>query len=151
MEINDLKTKVTELLQKEGYELYSLNFVCNKEKTLSVVIDRVKPIDMNDITLVSEKISSLLDEINPIEDAYTLDVSSLGVEKPLKVESLNDYVGNYVNVHLINPIEGENILEGDLSSVSTDSICLTYRIKTRSKTVDIQKSNISKIRLAIKF
>ena len=62
-----------------------------------------------------------------------------------------DYVNSYVNVHLTNPINGENIYEGDLVAVNEDNILLSYRQKTRTKTVDIQKSNISKIRLAIKF
>ena len=93
----------------------------------------------------------LLDEIDPIEGEYTLDISSLGAEKPLKVEKLNDYINSYVNVHLINPINGENIYEGDLVSVNKNNITLSYRQKTRTKTVDITKENISKIRLAIKF
>ena len=92
-----------------------------------------------------------LDELNPFEKAYTLDISSLGAEKPLKVEKLNDYVGRYVHVHLINPIKGENIYEGDLNNVSGEAITITYRNKTRSIPVEINKENISKIRLAIKF
>lgn len=151
MEISTLRQQIENLLKEMGYELSSLNFVSNKEKTLSLVVDRVEPINMDDITLVSEKVSSLLDELDPFDVPYTLDVSSLGVEKPLKVESLSSYINKYVHVHLINPIEGNNIYEGDLSSVTDDSIQITYKVKTRTKVVDITKSNISKIRLAIKF
>ena len=67
------------------------------------------------------------------------------------MEKLNAYVGKYVHVHLINPIKGENIYEGDLISVNTDTIVITYRNKTRSISLEINKENISKIRLAIKF
>ena len=148
MELKELEKLVEKTLLESGYELVSLSMT---NKTLSIVVDRVSPIDMEAIVEVTHVLNQLLDEVDPIEGEYTLDVSSLGAEKPLKVEKLADYINSYVNVHLINPINGENIYEGDLVSVSEDNIQLSFRQKTRIKTVDIQKSNISKIRLAIKF
>lgn len=143
-----LETKLSEM----GYELYSLNFKVNKgEKTLDVVVDKVLPIDMNEIVKVSEEVSAYLDEIDDSNDPYTLEVSSLGAEKPLKVEALANYIDRYVEVRMINPILGENIYEGFIRSVLEDSINLEYRIKSRTKEINIAKSNISKIRLAIKF
>ena len=151
MELNELKQLLNEKLNELGYELISINLAVNNGKTLSIVVDRVKPIDMDAIVDLSHELNDYLDEIDPIEGEYTLDISSLGAEKPLKIEKLCDYVDQYVNVHIINPIEGENIYEGTLVDVKEDSITLSYRQKTRTKTVDITKSNISKIRLAIKF
>ena len=148
MELKSLEKIVSEKLLESGYELVSINLT---NKTLSIVVDRVAPIDMDAIVEVTHILNDLLDEVDPIEGEYTLDVSSLGAEKPLKVERLNDYVNSYINVHLVNPVNGENVYEGDLVSVSEEMITLSYRQKTRIKTVDIQKSNISKIRLAIKF
>ena len=148
MELKQLEKLVNDKLLESGYELVSMTY---SNKTLSIVVDRVTPIDMDAIVEVTNVLNKLLDEVDPFESEYTLDVSSLGAEKPLKIEKLSDYVNSYVNVHLTNPINGENIYEGDLVSVSEDNIVLSYRQKTRTKTVDIQKSNISKIRLAIKF
>ena len=148
MDLNTLKQLLSAKVNEAGYELVSLSFA---SETLSVVVDRTKDIDMDAIVSLTNVLNSYLDELNPFEKAYTLDVSSLGAEKPLKVEKLNDYVGRFVHVHLINPIKGENIYEGDLTSVNDSSIVLTYRNKTRSIPVEITKENISKIRLAIKF
>ena len=148
MELKQLEKLVNDKLLESGYELVNMTY---SNKTLSIVVDRVTPIDMDAIVEVTNVLNKLLDEVDPFESEYTLDVSSLGAEKPLKIEKLSDYVNSYVNVHLTNPINGENIYEGDLVSVSEDNIVLSYRQKTRTKTVDIQKSNISKIRLAIKF
>ena len=106
---------------------------------------------MNAIVKLSEELSTYIDSIDNSEEKYFLDISSLGAEKPLKIESLKDYVNRYVNVHVNNAIDGENIFEGDLLEVNEDSITLSYRIKTRVKTVVILLSNIYKIRLAIKF
>ena len=148
MDLNTLKQLLSEKVNEEGYELVSLSFA---SETLSLVVDRIQDIDMDAIVNLSNVLNSYLDELNPFEKAYTLDISSLGAEKPLKVEKLNDYVGRYVHVHLINPIKGENIYEGDLNNVSGETITITYRNKTRSIPVEINKENISKIRLAIKF
>ena len=60
-------------------------------------------------------------------------------------------MGRYIHVHLVNPINGENIYEGTLVSQDEKQITLEFKVKTRTKTVDITKENISKIRLAIKF
>ena len=148
MDLNTLKQLITTKLNEQGYELYSFSFA---NETLSVVVDRVQDIDMNAIVEVTNVLNAYLDELNPFEKAYTLDVSSLGAEKPLSIEKLPSYVGKFIHVHLINPIKGENIYEGDLTSVNDSSIVLTYKNKTRSIAVEIEKSNISKIRLAIKF
>lgn len=150
------KEKLEELLRNKllefGYELVSLTISYSKDDMLvSLVIDRVAPIDMEAISKVSMKVSEYFDEIDPFDRAYTLDISSLGAEKPLKIQDLSKYLSSYVHVHLINPIAGENIYEGDLVDVKEDTITLSYRIKTRTKLVDIAKENISKIRLAIKF
>ena len=148
----DLEKLVAKKLEEIGYELVSLSTRYEQgEKIVSVVVDRVEPIDMSAIVEVSHSLNEFFDELNPFEDSYTLDISSLGAEKPLKIEQLDKYVNSYVHVHLVNPINGENIYEGTLVGQDEEKITLEYRVKTRTKVVDIQKSNISKIRLAIKF
>ena len=148
MDLNTLKQLISSKVNEAGYELVSLSFA---SETLSIVVDREKDIDMETIVSLTNVLNAYLDELNPFEKAYTLDVSSLGAEKPLNIERLSAYQGRFVHVHLINPIKGENIYEGDLTSVNDSSIVLTYKNKTRSIAVEISKSNISKIRLAIKF
>ena len=143
-----LENKITEL----GFEPISITKKVEKgDVFLSIVVDRVEPIDMNTIVKISGELSSYLDEIDHSEDKYFLDVSSLGAEKPLKIESLSQYEGRFIHVHVNNAIDGLNIFEGDLVKVNGDSLTLSYRIKTRVKTVDILFNNIYKIRLAIKF
>ena len=148
MDLNTLKQLITTKLNEIGYELYSLSF---GNETLSIVVDRVQDIDMDAIVEVTNVLNAYLDELNPFEKAYTLDVSSLGAEKPLSIEKLDAYVGKFIHVHLVNPIKGENIYEGDLVSVLDETFTITYRVKTRSMSLEINKQNVSKVRLAIKF
>ena len=152
MDLNYLKPLLEKKSQELGYELVELS--SRKEKgdlSLSLVVDRVEPIDMNAISEFSNAMSSYLDEIDQSEERYFLDISSLGAEKPLKVGELDKYVGRFVNVHVTNAVEGNNIFEGTMEEVNEDSITISYRIKTRVKKVVILQSNIYKIRLAIKF
>ena len=148
MELITLKGLLEKRINELGYELASLSFA---KETLSIVVDKESEIDMEMIVNLTNALNAYLDELNPFEKAYTLDISSLGAEKPLKVEKLDKYVGKFIHVHLINPIKGENIYEGDLLNVNEDSILITYKNKTRSINVEIKKDNISKVRLAIKF
>lgn len=152
MEEKQLSELVSSKLATINYDLVSLNVSrSGGSLQVSIVVDRVAPINMDDIVEVTNVLSTYFDEIDPFEAAYNLDISSLGAEKPLKVECLGEYVNSYVNVHVNNPIDGENIFEGTLKEVTEDSILITKRIKTRSKDVPVVKSNILKIRLAIKF
>ena len=148
MDLVTLKGLIEKKVNELGYELYSLSF---SKETLSLIVDKETEIDMDMIVDLTNELNSYLDELNPFEKAYTLDISSLGAEKQLRVEKLDAYVGKYVNVHLVNPIKGENIYEGDLVNVNEESIIIVYRNKTRSINLEIAKSNIYKIRLAIKF
>ena len=152
MELNQLKGLIESKVNALGYDLVEFNYgYKDGQDLLSIVVDKVSEIDMDMIVNLTHALNEYLDELNPFDKPYTLDLSSLGAEKPLKVEQLSNYVNKYVNVHLINPIKGENIYEGDLVSVSDDKIIISYRHKTRSINLEILKANIYKIRLAIKF
>ena len=152
MDLNYLKPLLENKVKELGYELVEVKSSRNKDGLfLNVVVDRVEPIDMNSIVKISEELSSYLDIVDKTEEAYFLDVSSLGAEKPLKVEELEKYEGRYINVHINNALEGKNIFEGNLEKVNPESIEVSYKEKTRVKKVVILRSNIYKIRLAIKF
>ena len=152
MDIKALESKLKEKINLLGYDFVSLTSKKDKgDLILSIVVDKVEPIDMNMIVRLSEELSNYLDEIDNSSEPYILDISSLGAEKPLKIESLKDYVGRYVHVHVTNPIKGENIFEGDLVEVNENEITIAVRNKTRVNNIVILLSNIYKIRLAIKF
>ena len=104
-EINRVQEGLKEKLNEIGYELYSFKFLA-KTRMLEVIVDRDEEINLDDITCVSEVISTYLDEHDFTDNPYTLDVSSLGVEKPISVEKLDKYVGKYINIHLSHPYQG---------------------------------------------
>ena len=125
-----------------------------KDKVLRILVEKKDEtnISLDEIVEVSEKISLLLDEKDLIsDDNYMLDVASAGAEHPIRLDELEKYVNKYINVHLVNALDGENSYEGTLLEVNDESILLSIRIKTRIKNITIEKSNIDRARLAIKF
>lgn len=150
--LKDLEGKLRESLKGIGYDLYLLK--CHdekKEKVLEIVVDRELPISMDDIVKVSDFLNPLLDELDPFKEPYTLDVSSLGAEKPLDVLSLEKYVGKHVALHLKNPYKGENELEGDLKEADAEKVLLLVRDKSRTKEIELLRKDVDKGHLAIKF
>ncbi|MCI1244876.1 MAG: ribosome maturation factor RimP [Bacilli bacterium] len=148
-------SKVTALLEaplaKAGYDLASVKLTRDRDGlTLHVAVDRLAPISLDDIVEVSDLINPLLDAADPIEGPYTLDVSSLGAEKPIKPERLGDYVGRYVNLHLSCPCQGENVLEGVIASVG-DDIVIRVKNKTHFREFAFPAKNVDKARLAIEL
>jgi len=151
-----LEQNVLNLIEKPikemGYTKVYVNYLreCGTNY-LRVTIDKNDVISLEDIVQVNDLISPILDEADLIQSNYVLDVTSLGAEKPIEVSELDEYKGKYIHIHLSHPYKGENILEGDLESVSEDIITLTYREKTRLIKAEIARKDIDKARLAIKF
>ena len=148
-----LSAVMTPILHNEGYILYELSYVKEAgDNVLHVYVDKEdQVIDLEEIVRLSEVISVALDKASLIDENYMLDVASAGAEKRIDVSKLERYLHRYVNLHLIHPLDGENILEGEIVEVSETTITLSYRVKTRQKKVNLERANIDKARLAIKF
>ena len=153
MNLDQLREHFKKLLDEKGFELCELTFKSeNGEPTLHFAIDKVDGVmDLDTTVVLSEWISSELDELNWSEESYTLDVSSAGAERPISLDKLDKYVGKYVNLHITNPIDGENYIEGELNSVNEHEVEIIKTIKTRKKNIKIVRATIDKARLAIKF
>lgn len=151
-EIDDVKEVLEPILEKEGYTLADVSLIRESDGlTLHVFIDRDSPISLDDIVLVSNIINPILDKEDPIKVPYTLDVSSLGAEKPISLDKLEKYVGNYVNFHLSHPYKGLNTLEGTLLETNENEVTLGVKNKTRVQKVILKRDTIDKARLAIEF
>jgi len=151
-DISKTEELLSTFLEKEGYSLFKVDFNRNgKEGTLSIVVDRDLPISLDDIVSISEKLSTYLDSVDPIDMPYTLDVSSLGVEKPIDLEKLPKFVGQYVNLHLSHPYKGENILEGTIEKIENEEVTLSFFVKGRKVLAAFPLNTVDKARLAIKF
>jgi ribosome maturation factor RimP len=123
-----------------------------KNWVLKVFIDSPKGVDLDTCTMVSEKVSEILDKDDPVSDAYFLEVSSPGAERPLKgFEDYHRAVGKNVRITTYESIDGISVFEGTLEAVNDDHLSVAVKDKTRVKKVEIPTKIIASARLAIVF
>ena len=162
MEVTHLSTVVetvtdlvTPILDEHNFYLYDLEFVKEgKSWYLRVYIDKEGGITLEDCAVVSDQLSEALDNVepDPIPQAYFLEVSSPGAERPLnKEEDYQRAIDHYIHVSLYQQIDGHKVFEGTLTDLSDKEITLDYLDKTRHRQITIDRTKIAKARLAIKF
>lgn len=145
---------VLPIMEELNLELVDIEFVKEgRNWFLRVYVDNPEaPIDIDSCAVVSEKLSEILDKNDPIEQNYFLEVSSPGAERPLKKEKdFEKALGSYIYIKTYEPIEDEKEFEGYLNAYDDEQVTIEIKIKTRRKTIVIERSKIAVIRLAIDF
>lgn len=139
------------VLEELNFELVDIEFTKEgKDHFLRVSIDKPGGVDLNDCTVASEKISEVMDEEDPITQAYYLDVSSPGAERPIKKEQdFQNAVNQPIYVSLYAPIEGEKEWLGILEAVEKDTITMQVKEKSKKRSIEIPRDKIAKARHAV--
>lgn len=136
-------------LSENGFELVDVEYVKEGGNWfLRVYVDKEGGIDIDDCGRISEFLSEKLDEKDPIEAAYFLEVSSPGAERPLK--KTQDYykaIGEHVFVTTYEPIDGLKEFEGTL--ISFDEATVVIGIGKKKHSLPFNK--LASARLAIVF
>jgi ribosome maturation factor RimP len=121
----DLESMVEPVVETAGMELVDLTF--RREgggKILRVVVDREQGLDLDTISEISKKISRRLDAEGFDPGPYSLEVSTPGVERPLRrPEDFAKRVGEKVKVKTSEPVEGQHVHVGALAA--TDDLAVT--------------------------
>jgi len=144
MNLKDLKEKLNPIISDLGYDLYDIEYNSNpKNRVLTIYIDRLEGILIDDCVKVTGEINPLIDDLDPIKGEYFLEVSSAGAEKELRNEAaVKHNVGKYVHVETY-----EQKYEGLLASFNGEEL----GIKIKNKMTNINYEDVNLIRLAIKF
>ncbi len=142
------------IIQELELELVDVEFLKEgKNWFLRIYVDNPEePIDIDQCAIVSERLSEILDETDPIEQNYFLEVSSPGAERPLKKEKdFEKALEQFIYIKTYEPVEDAKEFEGYLKSFDDEQVSIEMKIKTRRKTISIPRSKIALIRLAIDF
>ena len=126
---NTVKT-VWELAQpiaeEQGLRLWDVRFL--KEGSswyLRIFIDKDGGVSIDDCVDMTHAINGPLDEADPIEQAYFLEVSSPGLERELvRDEHFLSYIGAQIKVKMIRPVEGKREFSGVLENYDSGSITI---------------------------
>ena len=153
--VKTVRPFIEEIVKANNLNLFELEFV--KEDGmwfLRVSIEKDDgTMDFETAEVISNLVSDKLDELDPIEHEYVLDVCSPGAERPIRnkeefLANLNEYISVYLDEDDENK---KDMYTGDLLEVNDEDIVISYKDKTRVKKAKINFKNIIKAHIAIKF
>lgn len=115
---------------------------------LRVYIDREGGVSIDDCEAVSRPLSDKLDEVDPIEGSYTLEVSSAGLDRVLKKpEHFAAFTGSEVEVKLYRPREGRKEFIGVLAAFENGDVTL----EAEGGALTFERKEIAQVRLYPRF
>ena len=117
---------IREPVEKCGFEIVAVEYVKKPDgMNLTIYIDIPRGVTLNDCELVHNTINPIIDELDPVDGPYILNVSSPGLDRPFKTQ--RDFERNYgreVEIKLYAPIKGKKYYEGILKSRTENVVVL---------------------------
>ena len=147
--IEEIQTALQPIADELSIEIVDVEFKQGREPVLTVYIDVEGGVDLNTCETFHRAIDAVLDEVDPTFGApYTLNVSSPGVDRPLKTKrDFEKCMGKQVEVKLFAPMMGKKFFEAEL--IGYDGNCVM--LKDKSGEIKLELSKIAKINQAISF
>ena len=147
MQREGLVEKVSALVQpiadELNYELYYVEYVKESGENFLRIDKEEGSISLTDCETLSRRVSTMLDEEDPIPDSYYLEVSSPGLNRGLYNDKhYNRFVGREVEIKLSGAVNGSKNFNGILKGVTEDSIIIN-----NGEDVTIPKNKIKKANL----
>ncbi len=145
MDLSRVKKSLQEFAEEKGMKLFEVTYH-KKDATLSVLLD--EKLNMDELERISQEISDHLDRFeDEFDDNYLLDVSTVGVERPIRNEKeLLEAIGAYIYVKT-----KEREYYGTLKSFEEGTLLLETKDKNRTKDVSVDYGQIKRIRYAVQF
>lgn len=147
--IEEIQNALQPIADELGIEIVEVEFKQGREPALTVYIDTENGVDLDTCEKFHRAIDPVLDEVDPTFSApYTLNVSSPGLDRPLKTD--RDYqkaMGQKVEVKLFAPMQGKKFFE--LKLTGHDETCVY--LEDKGGVLKIEKAKIAKICRAIDF
>ena len=122
--VNEIYEMVNPIAEELNYDIYHIEYVKESgEYYLRIYIEKDGGVSLNDCEALSRRVSDVLDEKDPITDAYFLEVSSPGLNRTLFTnEHYTRFIGSEVLVKLNKAIEGTKTIKGILKENNETSI-----------------------------
>jgi len=145
MDLKLITQDLNEFCSSKGWHLFEVNFN-QKDSAIEILLD--DKLDLDQLENVSNEISSYMDKYDgDIEGNYILDVSTVGVERPIRnSEELVKALGQYIYVKT----KDEEVY-GYLNKFENNVLSIAYKEKTVDKIKNIEYSKVKKVRYAVKF
>jgi ribosome maturation factor RimP len=145
---DDIVPIIEPSLEAMGYRLVRVAFLGARRATLQIMAERLDdaPMTVDDCTEISRSVSALLDVADPIANAYMLEVSSPGLDRPLtRPEDYDRFAGFEAKIELGRPLDGRKRFRGRLLGRSDNHV----RIAGDAGEVSLPLADIAKAKLVI--
>lgn len=142
--------KVVPLIEELGYEVVEVEYAKKSDgMNLTFYIDKENGVQIDDCEKVSKAINKVLDDLNPTDDEpYILNVSSPGIDRPLKTDrDFKRNLGKEISVSLFAKLNGKKIYEGVLKAFDEN----TLTIEINNEELVLSRDKIAHIVPIIKF
>ncbi len=146
-----LQTIIEPSLNNLGYEIVRIKLMDGEPKTLQIMAERQSDgeLALEDCEAISRHLSALLDVEYPITDAYNLEVSSPGIDRPLtRRKDFTTYQGFLVKIQLVHPIEGRKRFTGIIEGIDEEDK-ITLRLNDGSGEAHIPFEALEKAKLVL--
>ncbi|KAJ30463.1 ribosome maturation factor RimP [Sulfitobacter pontiacus] len=117
---------ITPVIEDMGFELVRVRLMSGKSTTLQVMADRPDGgIEVDELALISQSISAVMDVEDPILDEYTLEVSSPGIDRPLtRLKDFEMFEGYEAKIETGELIDGRRRFKGELAGIEDDEVLI---------------------------
>ena len=148
--MRDLHKLFEPVVESMGYELVGVEFIGGGgHATLRIYIDREGGVNVDDCAAISHQVSGILDVEEPINQAYDLEVSSPGIERPMfKLDDFDRFAGKTARIKLAAGLLGRRNFKGELQGVVDSNL---IAIKVDGEVYDLPYADIAKANLVGDF
>ncbi|MCC5966464.1 MAG: ribosome maturation factor RimP [Natronohydrobacter sp.] len=142
---------VTPVIEGLGFELVRLRLMAGKTRTLQIMADRPEGgIEVQDCADISTAVSAVLDVDDPLEDAYTLEVSSPGIDRPLtRLKDFATWEGYEARIETTELIDGRRRFKGVLAGVEENEVLIEIEEGGETLTIGLQFDWLSDAKLIL--
>lgn len=143
-----IKQIITPAVEDMGYEIVRVQISGTHRPVLQVMAERTdgQAMTVDDCADISRGVSALLDVEDPISSAYTLEVSSPGIDRPLtRPRDFERFAGFEARVETRLPVDGRRRFRGHLRGIEDDRV----RIDTQEGTFEIPYDAIQRAKLIL--
>ena len=134
-----------------GYELVRIRLMGGQRKTVQIMADRPEGgIEVDDCAKISTAVSAVLDVEDPLEDAYTLEVSSPGIDRPLtRLKDFEAWEGFEAKLETTEQIDGRRRFKGTLQGTEGDEVLIEIEDKGEPVTIGLKFDWLSDAKLVL--
>jgi len=147
--IAEMRDLAEPILESMGFELVDVEYLCERGRwVVRLYMDKEKGVTLDDCSRVSRELGDVMDARNMISHPYVLEVSSPGLNRPLRKEKdFQRVIGKKIKLRTQSPLQGRRNFTGTLIEVREGTLCM----ESNGHRVDVPWGEVEKANLVYEF